>query len=139
MFKNDVLRSYDARDLRALRHLFKTHEIADIAEVLGGSKIKDSIVMFRLIPRTKRTHVFAYLPFERQELLLEELPVEVVASLLNQMQPDDRTKLLEDLPVDVRQDLINSLEPEERKIAQRLLSYPEESVGMMMRQLCPII
>jgi magnesium transporter len=48
------------------------------------------------------------------------------------MAPDDRTALLEDLPGNVVAQLLQLLSPEEKKVAQSLLGYPEDSVGRLM-------
>jgi magnesium transporter len=57
---------------------------------------------------------------------------EQVASLLNDMAPDDRTALFEELPSAAVQQLIALLTPEERATAQALLNYPEDSIGRLM-------
>ena len=48
------------------------------------------------------------------------------------MSPDDRTTLLEELPPETVKGLIASLSPTERAVAQKLLGYPEGSVGRLM-------
>ncbi len=57
---------------------------------------------------------------------------EEVATILNDMSPDDRTALLEELPGTSAKRLIQLLSAEERKIARTLLGYPENSVGRLM-------
>jgi magnesium transporter len=52
--------------------------------------------------------------------------------VLNDMAADDRTKLLEEIPGEAAQRLINLLSPGERRLAVRLLGYPEESIGRRM-------
>jgi magnesium transporter len=55
---------------------------------------------------------------------------EEVVSILNEMSPDDRTAMLEELPARCQQ-LIAKLSPEEKVVAQKLLGYPEYSVGRL--------
>jgi magnesium transporter len=57
---------------------------------------------------------------------------EDVASLLNNMAPDDRTMFLEELPATATRQLLSLLTPEERSVALTLLGYPENSVGRLM-------
>jgi magnesium transporter len=57
---------------------------------------------------------------------------EQVASILNDMSPDDRTALFEELPSIAVQQLIALLTPEERATAQALLNYPQDSIGRLM-------
>lgn len=57
---------------------------------------------------------------------------EKVASVLNKIQPDDRTWLLKELPGTTVQNLLKELNPEECKLTLSLLGYPKESVGRLM-------
>ncbi|MEI6397634.1 MAG: magnesium transporter [Pseudomonadota bacterium] len=121
-----------SKNYKSIRPVLKTAEPADIGERLAELPIAELVVLFRLIPRSRRAQVFAYVPFERQEELLESLPEAVVSTLLNDMEPDDRTRLLEDLPFEIRSQILLKLSPEERSMAWQLLSYDEDSVGRLM-------
>lgn len=121
-----------SKNYKSIRPVLKTAEPADIGEKLAELPIAELVVLFRLIPRSRRAQVFAYVPFERQEELLESLPEAVVSTLLNDMEPDDRTRLLEDLPFEIRSQILLKLSPEERSMAWQLLSYDEDSVGRLM-------
>ena len=57
---------------------------------------------------------------------------EDVATLLNDMAPDDRTLFLEELPAAATRELLALLTPAERSVALTLLGYPEKSVGRLM-------
>lgn len=122
----------EAKDFRAIKTLFKAFETADVGDAINDVPISDAPLLFRLIPRARRARVFSYLNLDVQELMLEELPEGVVTPLVNEMEPDDRTKMLEELPFEIRNKILLRLTPEERKIAWQLLSYPEESVGRLM-------
>jgi magnesium transporter len=121
-----------SRDYTVLRKLFRDYEIADIAEVLSSLSVSHSIMLFRLVPRAKRSNVFSHMEIERQKEFIKELPDLIVSALLNEMEPDDRTSLLEDVSVEVRDHILLKLDPDERKVAWKLLSYPEDSVGRLM-------
>jgi len=121
-----------SKNYKAIRPVLKTAEPADIGERLSELPINELVVLFRLIPRVRRAQVFAYVPFERQEDLLQSLPEAVVSTLVNDMEPDDRTRLLEDLPFEIRSQILLKLSPEERSMAWQLLSYDEDSVGRLM-------
>jgi magnesium transporter len=120
------------KNYKNIRPLLKSAEPADIGEKIAELPVSDLMVLFRLIPRPRRADIFAYIPFERQEELLEALPEAVVSSLLNDMEPDDRTRLLEELPFEIRSQILLKLSPEERSMAWQLLSYEEDSVGRLM-------
>lgn len=120
------------RQFKKIRLKLKEMEVANVSELLAEVNIDEAIILLRLISRTKRALVFSYTPFDRQEQMLERLPEPVGLSLLNEMEPVDRTRLLEELPSELSTHLITKLNPEERKMAWQLLSYPEDSVGRIM-------
>jgi len=57
---------------------------------------------------------------------------EDVASLLNNMAPDERTMFLEELPAAATKQLLSLLTPDELSVALTLLGYPEGSIGRLM-------
>lgn len=122
----------EARDFAALREALADLPAADIADIFADLPPERVAVIFRILPREKATEVFEYLPVEAQESALRALGQEQVAAVLNDMAPDDRTALLEEIPGEAAQRLINLLSPDERRVAVRLLGYPEESIGRRM-------
>lgn len=122
----------EARDFSALREALADLPPEDIADLFSDLPPEHVAVIFRILPRDKATHVFAHLPVESQESALKALGQEQVAAVLNDMAPDDRTALLEEMPGEASQRLINLLSPEERRVAVKLLGYPEESIGRRM-------
>lgn len=122
----------DARNFGALREALSALPAAEVADVFSDLPPQRVAIIFRILPREKATDVFEYLPVELQEQVLRALGQEQVAGVLNEMDPDDRTALLEEMPGEAAQRLIGLLSPEERRIAVRLLGYPEESIGRRM-------
>ncbi len=122
----------EARNFAALREALVDLPAADIADIFADLPPERVAVIFRILPREKATDVFEYLPVEAQEAALRALGKEQVAAVLNEMDPDDRTALLEEIPGEAAQRLINMLSPDERRVAVRLLGYPEESIGRRM-------
>ena len=121
-----------ARDFLALRDLLASWPAPDLAELLSEIDGEDQAVVFRILPRDVASATFEYLPLESQESLLRGLGQDQVAAILNDMSADDRTRLLEELPGEATKKLLELLTPQERTIAQRLLGYPEGSIGRLM-------
>ncbi len=120
------------REFAALRKSLVGLQPQSVAEILEDMESEDVAVLFRILPREFAADVFEYMPFEAQEPLLRLLSQDHVAAVLDEMDPDDRTALLEDLPAAVTERLLRLMSPEEERIASRLLSYPEDSVGRRM-------
>ena len=123
------------REWKKLREELKKLDPAEIAEVIEALKREgDDIILFRLLPRETARETFFRLDYDTQEELLEGLTdrKHLLAELLNDLAPDDRTALFEELPGPVTQRLIQLLSPEERRISIQLLGYPESSIGRLM-------
>ncbi len=121
-----------SRDFARLHELFSEWVPADLADVVADLPEGDKVVVFRVIPQALAASVFEYLDPEEQEELLHSMGREQAVGILNEMSPDDRTALLEELPPEAVKGLIASLSPSERAVAQKLLGYPEGSVGRLM-------
>lgn len=121
-----------ARRFHEIRRRLLVYDPPDLADIIISLGSEDEAVVFRLLPKRLATLTFEHLPFEAQEGLLKGLGDHDVASILDDMSPDDRTALLEELPGKVTKRLLNLLSPEERQVATQLLGYPEESIGRLM-------
>lgn len=122
----------DERKLGTLKEVLSDWSPADIAELIAELSESEQAVVFRVLPHDLAADTFEYLEFDMQVTLLKAMGKEEVASILNEMSPDDRTALLEDLPSSAARQLILLLSSEERQIARTLLGYPEDSVGRLM-------
>ena len=120
------------RKLSILKEILSDWTPADIADLIVDLPEQDKVIVFRVLPADMATDTFEHLEFDTQEELLKAMGNEEVASILNDMSPDDRTALLEELPGTYAKRLIQLLSADERKIAQTLLGYPENSVGRLM-------
>ena len=120
------------RKLSELKEILSDWTPTDIAEVLKYLSEKEQAIIFRLLPHDLAADTFEYLDFDMQVELLKAIGKTEVASILNEMSPDDRTALFEELPSSASRQLLTLLTADERKIAQTLLGYPEDSVGRLM-------
>ncbi|ABI56178.1 magnesium transporter [Alkalilimnicola ehrlichii MLHE-1] len=104
----------------------------DIADIMLELEKAERIFLFKLLPRHQANEVFAYLSPDNQDALLEDMTDEETREVLASLTPDDRTALLQELPATATQRLLEMLPPGDRRRAQRLLGYPDESVGRLM-------
>ncbi|MFO7447001.1 MAG: magnesium transporter [Ignavibacteriaceae bacterium] len=132
LLKPEITALIDERNLSTLKEILSDWSPADIAELMSELPENEQVIVFRLLNPELATETFEYLDFDSQMALLKAMGKEEVASILNEMSPDDRTALLEELPSSAAKQLIMLLSAEERKIAQSLLGYPENSVGRLM-------
>jgi len=124
----------EEKSWKILKAELKSLDPFQIAELIEGLEKGDRLVVFRLLSRQSAKETFQYLSHEEQEEIIDGLAVNSahLTSLLNDLDPDDRTAFFEELPGAVSQRLVQMLSKEEREIATRLLGYPEESIGRLM-------
>ncbi|MDR0505249.1 MAG: magnesium transporter [Dysgonamonadaceae bacterium] len=127
----ELIECRDWKTLKQELNLFEAYQIARIMEDL--SKV-DLLFLFRLLPRALAKETFQILPLVEQENIINGLAANTdkLTSLLNDLDPDDRTAFFEELPGEVSQRLMQMLSQKEKEIAVRLLGYPEDSIGRLM-------
>ncbi len=130
--QEELERALEERRFGDVRSMISDSEPADVAESIGYLDTEKRTVVFRVLSREMATEVFERLEPDAQEELIKGLGREQVAEILNDMAPDDRTSLLEELPAAATKQVLAMLTPEERRVANRLLGYPEDSVGRLM-------
>lgn len=132
LLKPEIESLINERKLSTLKEIISDWSPTDIAELVSDLNESEQVIIFRLLPQELAADVFEYFDFDMQMALLKAMGKEEVASILNEMAPDDRTALLEDLPSAAARQMMTLLSTDERKVAQTLLGYPEYSVGRLM-------
>ncbi len=118
-------------DKSRLVDFLNDQNVSDVAELIEEDEDNAIQIMFALdIQRAAGT--FKILELSTQKHIIQGLPPQKTAELLNELPSDDRTAFLEELPNEAVRELIRLLNPEERKITLAQLGYPEESVGRLM-------
>lgn len=128
----EILDLIEKRELGTLREEISEWTAVDVADLISDLHVNEQAVVFRILPKDLASETFEYLELEAQMELLKAMGNEEVASILNEMSPDDRTAFLEELPASITKQLISLLSPSERHVALSLLGYPENSIGRLM-------
>jgi magnesium transporter len=132
--KNHFLQLIEENRWKEVKNELANFDPVQIAEIFEEIPKSDQIILFRLLSRKLAKETFQHLSYEEQEDIIESLAANVnkLSTLLNDLDPDDRTAFFEELPGTMSQRLIQMLSKEEREIATKLLGYPEESIGRLM-------
>ncbi len=128
----ELEQALEAGDLEALEALCDHLAVEDLAELVDELEASLRVVFFSKIPLQTATDIFQQLSLPTQSEVLDSLPAAREAEIINEMDPDDRTALLETLPINDTKQLLSFLKPRERAQAQKLLDFPEDSVGRLM-------
>ncbi|HZJ73574.1 MAG TPA: magnesium transporter [Perlabentimonas sp.] len=130
----NFLELIEQKQWKALREEIIQLEPYLIAEVIEELSEDDDVIVFRLLPRDLAKSTFQHLNHDKQEQIIKGLAQNVnkISSLLNDLDPDDRTAFFEELPGQITLRLIQLLTPEERNVATKLLGFPRDSIGRLM-------
>lgn len=104
----------------------------EVADVLHALEPEQRVEAFGLLPGERAADVFDFLEQPEQEQLVEALNDTQVAEIFNAMDSDDRVDFLEDAPEAVAESTLALMDPEERAQTEKLLEYPEQSVGRLI-------
>ncbi|MEW6230479.1 MAG: magnesium transporter, partial [Bacillota bacterium] len=115
-----------------LKRTLEKHHPSEIATVLEELSPESIGFVFRLLPKNLAVDVFDFMDVDRKQVLLRSLSGDMVATLLNEMSPDDRTELFEELPAKVVKKYLSLLSERERHVANMLLGYREDSAGRLV-------
>lgn len=118
-------------DKLQIREFLDNQNISDVADLVDEYPEYESQIIAGMSSH-RAAKVFKILDFPTQKRIIQELPPNKTAELLNDLPPDDRTDFLEELPSNVVRELIKLLNPDERKVTLSLLGYPENSIGRLM-------
>lgn len=125
----DALRE---RDHDAVYNLVEPLHPADIADLFELTDEDERLELAGAIRDLMSVEVIAELNDYVRELLVEELPPDIVADIAEQLETDDAVAMIEDLDREDQQAILAELDPEDRAAIETALAYPDESAGRLM-------
>lgn len=120
------------KDFAGLQHEVSVMNEADLAELLEDFDERDTLLIFRMLPKDLSIAVFTYMTPAQQRKLVTSVTDEELESILNDLYFDDRIDILEEMPAGVVTKIIANAPAEERKLINEFLQYPEDSAGSIM-------
>lgn len=126
----DVLGADDTGDLRALVGELRTPDLADVIELLEPD---ERVKLIRVMGTDFDFEVFSELDEAVRDQLSAELPNELLAKAVVELDSDDAAYLLETLEDEDRQEIFEQLPTGERAALQRNFEYPDETAGRLMQ------
>ena len=119
----------DVSKLKLLLSEMNTVDIAEIFEELDTEKI---IQLYRILPKTIASDVFAYVDSDHQHTIIQALSDTEISEIVNKLFVDDAVDFIEEMPASVVKRILNNVRPEKRKIINQILQYPDNSAVSIM-------
>ncbi len=120
------------REFKAVRSILGVMNAVDIAALLSDLEGKELIQAFRLIEKDKASDVFAEMDSDMQAYLVEMFTEKELEDILADLYMDDTVDLLEELPANLVARILDHVSKEKRAQINTILNYPEDSAGSIM-------
>ncbi len=120
------------KEFRKLKFLLERMNEADVAEFLEELPMQQSVLVFRMLPKSTASDVFAFLPVEIQKEIILAITDKELQTIVEDLYMDDVVDMLEELPASVVRRVLENATPETRKTINQFLNYPENSAGSIM-------
>lgn len=115
-----------------IRQRFLEMNEADIAELLEELDTEEMVKIFRLLPKDIAADVFSFLSVEVEQDLVNAFTDREVTNIIDTLSADDAADLLDEMPANVVKSILAKASPETRRDINHLLQYPDDSAGSLM-------
>jgi len=110
---------------------------ADIAEMFEElfdleDKMESTMVVYRLLPKAVSVEVFSFLPQDDQMVIVKGITTSELNYIVQELDFDDKIDILEELPANIVNTILENTPKEERYLINSFLNYPEDSAGSLM-------
>ena len=129
---DDLNQLLEEKKYRLLKEKINDLNEADTAEYIDSLPGEQRLLLFRMLSKDKCADVFAFLPIDAQELIINSITDAELGSIVEDLYVDDAVDMLEELPATVVRRVLKNATPETRKIINQFLKYPDNSAGSIM-------
>ena len=129
----NLLTLLNSRKFIQVRRIIQEMNSVDLAELISESEDeKDTVLLFRLLPKEMAADVFSYLEHDQQQRVVEGLTDKELAGILDDLFMDDTVDFIDEMPASIVKRVIKIADPDTRRQINQLLMYPDSSAGSLM-------
>ncbi|MGE0604491.1 MAG: magnesium transporter, partial [Xanthobacteraceae bacterium] len=133
LFLDAISRAVETADQPQVRALAGDLHEADLGDLIEALSAEQRARLVELLGADFDFTALTEVDDTVREEILEELPNEIVAEGVRDLDSDDAVRILEDLPEQDKAEILGQLPEEERQELARGLDYPEDSAGRRMQ------
>ena len=128
----ELNQALDSGSLYQVRQMIKTLPIAGIAHLLESSPPRTRSVLWQLIDKDAEGEVIPYLNEDLQRAFLGELNTRELVVLTEGLETDDLADILQQLPQQVAAQVLEAMDQQDRQRVESVLPYDENTAGGLM-------
>lgn len=127
-----ILELIEEKRFGFLREELKEIRPADVADAFDELDEKNSIILFRLLPKDSAADVFSLLSTQQRKDIVNTIHETQLNEIMDELYFDDKIDFLEEMPANFVKKIVSSSSEEERRLINQFLNYPENSAGSLM-------
>lgn len=120
------------KKLKEAKALIENSNEVDVATLIDELDPTTGTVVFRMLPKDIAADVFANFDSEQQQAIIRSSTDAEIKGIMDELYFDDKVDMLEEMPSNVVNSLLKYSAPEERNLINQFLKYPENSAGSLM-------
>lgn len=120
------------KQLKEAKALIENLNEVDVAILIDELDPTTGTVVFRMLPKDIAADVFANFDSEQQQAIIRSSTDAEIKAIMDELYFDDKVDMLEEMPSNVVNSLLKYSAPEERNLINQFLKYPENSAGSLM-------
>lgn len=120
------------KQLKEAKALIENLNEVDVAILIDELDPTTGTVVFRMLPKDIAADVFANFDREQQQAIIRSSTDAEIKAIMDELYFDDKVDMLEEMPSNVVNSLLKYSAPEERNLINQFLKYPENSAGSLM-------
>lgn len=125
--------NYNVEDVKDLQARINKMNPVDLAEEFGEISKVETAMRIKLLDKDLLADTFAILDRDKKMEVMESLSDESTRDLIMELDDDELVDTLQELPANlVRKLMVYFIDEDRREAINKLLGYPEESVGSIM-------
>jgi magnesium transporter len=128
-----VAQALEEGDTATVRSLVADVENPDLADLIEMLEPEQRVGLIQALGSDFDFEVLTEVDEKVRDQLSEDLPNDVLARGVSELDSDDAAYLLESLEADDQQEILDQMPQGERAALQRNLLYPEETAGRLMQ------
>lgn len=132
LFAPELLELIDAGNAEALQEAASALHPAEMAEFIAALGDADIWRLLSMFPKRQSAEIFSHLDLDRQVELASDVNRQAMARMLEELPHDDRADLVNQLDPQVVEQILPLVARAEREDIRNLASYPEGTVGSIM-------
>jgi len=113
--------------------LLSTLHPADIADLIDALEDEKKKKLFRLLDVQTASDVISEIDNISRELILKDIPNDLLTKIVDDMESDDATDLIADLPEEKASKILAQIGKKDSEEVQKLLKYSEDTAGGIMQ------